>query len=115
MSFNDFMNQIRQWDNTIAKWLMRHFYFMFFQLVLLIIFGFWLTNTVQMIDVSFQLSESSLMERLAVTQTINTSIIVLILLLNSFWVLYVFNGIQRIRNILKDINFNISKLRFKEK
>jgi hypothetical protein len=115
MSFNDFMNQIRQWDNTIAKWLMRHFYFMFFQLVLVIIMVFWLTNTVHVIDVSFQISESSLLEQLAVAQSINTSIIVLILLLNSFWVLYVFNGIQRIRNVLKDINFNISKLRFKDK
>jgi len=115
MSQGDFMNKVRYWDNLIAKWLMRHFYFMFFQIVLVIILGFWLTNTVQVIDASFQTSGASPFERLAVSQSINTSIIVLLMILNSFWLLYVFNGIQRIRNVLKDVNFNISKLRYKEK
>ena len=111
----DFMNKVRYWDNLIAKWLMRHFYFMFFQIVLVIIFVFWLTNTIQVIDTSFTASKESTIERLAVTQSINSSIIVLLLILNSFWLLYVFNGIQRIRNVLKDVAFNLNKLRFRDK
>lgn len=115
MSQNDFMNKVRYWDNLIAKWLMRHFYFMFFQIVLVIILVFWLTNTIQVIDASFQTADATPIERLVVTQSINTAIIVLLMILNSFWLLYVFNGIQRIRNVLKDVNFNISKLRYREK
>ena len=115
MAFKDFMAKIRYWDNLTAKWLMRHFYFMFFQLVLVIILVFWLTNTVQVIDASFQASTTSVLERLAVSQSINSSIIVILPIMNSFWLLYVFNGMQRIGNILKDVNFNIRKLRYRDK
>lgn len=116
MSFNDFMNKVRHWDNLIAKWLMRHFYFMFFQLVLVVIFVFWMTNTINIIDLSFQTSrEAPVIEKLAVSQSVNMTIIVLLLLLNSFWLLYIFNSIQRIRNVLKDVNFNITKLRFRDR
>jgi len=116
MSFNDFMNKVRHWDNLIAKWLMRHFYFMFFQLVLVVIFLFWLGNTIQIIDLGFQTPrEAPILEKLAISQSVNTTIVVLLLLLNSFWLLYIFNSIQRIRNVLKDVNFNITKLRFRDK
>jgi len=116
MSFNDFMNKVRYWDNLIAKWLMRHFYFMFFQVVLVVIFVFWLGNTINIIDMSFQTGrEAPVLEKLAISQSVNMTIIVLLLLLNSFWLLYIFNSIQRIRNVLKDVNFNITKLRFRDK
>jgi hypothetical protein len=111
----DFMDKVRYWDNLIAKWLMRHFYFMFFQIVLVVILVFWLTNTIRVIDAGFQMTEASALERIAIAQAINTSIIVLLLLLNSFWLLYIFNGIQRIRGALRDVSFNISKLRFKDR
>lgn len=113
MAFNDFMAKIRYWDNLTAKWLMRHFYFMFFQIVLLIIFLFWFVNMFNVIDTNYQVSKSSVLERALMTQSINTTIIVLLLLLNSFWMLYIFNGIQRIMNLLKDINYNINRLRGK--
>ena len=115
MSFNDFMNKVRYWDNLVAKWLMRHFYFMFFQIVLVIILVFWLTNALQVINANFESADGSTLERLAVSQAINTSIIVILMILNSFWLLYIFNGIQRISYILKDMSFNISKLRYRDK
>jgi heme/copper-type cytochrome/quinol oxidase subunit 2 len=115
MPFNDFMNKVRYWDNLVAKWLMRHFYFMFFQIVLVIILVFWLTNTIQVIEASFETARGSVLERLVLSESINTSIIVILLILNSFWLLYVFNGMQRISNLLKDMNFNISKLRYRDK
>jgi len=49
------------------------------------------------------------------TQSINTTIIVLLLLLNSFWMLYIFNGIQRLTSILKDVSYNITRLRNQNK
>ena len=116
MNFEDFMNKVRHWDNLTAKWMMRHFYFMFFQIVLVVIFLFWFTNTLSVIDVNLQPVSSTNLERLLKIQTVNTSIIVIILLLNSFWVLYMFNGLQRLHGLLRDISYHISKLRLvKEK
>jgi len=115
MAYKDFMAKVRYWDNLTAKWLMRHFYFMFFQIVLLIIFIFWFRNMFNVIDVSYQIERSSTVERAVMTQSVNTTIIVLLLLLNSFWMLYIFNGIQRLANILKDISYNINRLRIQNK
>jgi len=110
MAFKDLMIKIRYWDNLTAKWLMRHFYFMFFQIVLFIVFLFWFVNMFNVIDVNYQASRSSTLERAAMTQSVNTTIMVLLLLLNSFWMLYIFNGIQRMMNLLKDINYNIHRI-----
>ena len=110
MAFKDFMVKIRYWDNLTAKWLMRHFYFMFFQIALFIIFLFWFVNMFNVIDINTQTLKPSIHERAAMTQSVNMTIMVLLLLLNSFWMLYVFNGIQRMTNLLKDINYNIHRL-----
>ncbi|MCK5012401.1 MAG: hypothetical protein KAS66_01140 [Candidatus Omnitrophica bacterium] len=115
MAFKDFMTKIRYWDNLTAKWLMRHFYFMFFQIVLFVIFLFWFVNMFNVIDTNYQISRTSVLERAIMTQSINTTIIVLLLLLNSFWMLYIFNGIQRLMNVLKDISYNINRLRIQNK
>ncbi|OGX33834.1 MAG: hypothetical protein A3C36_01455 [Omnitrophica WOR_2 bacterium RIFCSPHIGHO2_02_FULL_52_10] len=115
MPFQDIMSKVRYLDNLAAKWLMRHFYFMFFQIVLFVIFLFWFVNMFNVIDTSYQVSSASALERAVMTQSINVTIIVLLLLLNSFWMLYVFNGIQRLANLLKDINYNINRLRIRNR
>ncbi|MCK5259861.1 MAG: hypothetical protein KAJ70_02250 [Candidatus Omnitrophica bacterium] len=115
MAYKDFMSKIRYWDNLTVKWLMRHFYFMFFQIVLFVIFLFWFVNMFNVIDTNYQISRTSVLERAVMTQSINATIIVLLLLLNSFWMLYIFNGIQRLTNILKDISYNINRLRIQNK
>ena len=111
MSFANVMNKIRYWDNTIARWMMRHVYYMFFQLVLLVIFLFWLFNVVSVVDVASKTEQGSYLEKVLRTQSINTTIIVFLLFLNSFWLLYIFSSIQRIGNLLKDLNFNLSRFR----
>lgn len=113
MTYKDFMSKIRYWDNLTAKWLMRHFYFMFFQIALFIIFLFWFVNMFNVIDIKYQAADSSVLERAVITQSVNSTIIVLLLLLNSFWMLYIFNGIQRLVNLIKDMNYNINRLRNK--
>ena len=115
MAYKNLMTKIRYWDNLTAKWLMRHFYFMFFQIVLFVIFLFWFVNMFNVIDTNYQVTETSVLERAVMTQSINTTIIVLLLLLNSFWMLYIFNGIQRLTNILKDVSYNITRLRIQNK
>jgi len=110
MAFKDFMVKIRYWDNLTAKWLMRHFYFMFFQIVLFIVFLFWFVNMFNVIDVNYQITRSSsVLERAMITQSINTTIMVLLLLLNSFWMLFIFKGIQRLVNLLRDVNYSINR------
>ncbi len=109
MAFQDFMNKVRHWDNLTARWMMRHFYFMFFQFVLLIIFLFWFVNTFRVIDVNEAVPQNALIEKILSIQSVNITLIVILLLLNSFWLLYTFNGIQRMLQVLKDISFNTSR------
>ncbi|OGX38055.1 MAG: hypothetical protein A3D87_02595 [Omnitrophica WOR_2 bacterium RIFCSPHIGHO2_02_FULL_50_17] len=112
MFFRNLISKVRYWDNISAKWLMRHFYFMFFQIVLMVIFFFWFVNMFNVIDVSFQVSRtSSPTERILASQSVNITIVVLLILLNSFWMLFIFGTIQRINNLLKDLNYHLSRLR----
>lgn len=113
MSFENFMNKIRYLDNLLAKWLMRHFYLLFFQFVLLVVFLFWFVNMFNVIDTSLQVSKASVLERIMASQNINITIIVLLMLLNSFWLLYMFNLMQRIGNNLRDLSYQISRMRSK--
>ncbi len=110
MAYSDFMKKVRYWDNLTAKWILRHFYLMFFQIILVLVFVGWFINTLHVIDISFESNKHDILERLLLTQSINTTIIVLLTILNSFWLLYLFSGIQRLRSILKDISYNTSKI-----
>lgn len=109
------MNKIRHWDNLTAKWLMRHFYFMFFQIVLVVIFFFWFINTLKIIDLGADLKIATGVERLLHAQVVNTHILLFLLLLNSFWLLFIFSSIQRLGTLLKDISFHLSRLRLRNK
>lgn len=111
MGFKDFMNKVRYWDNQSAKWMMRHFYLLFFEFVLVIIFLIGFFNTTQLIDFSFAVARDDIVQRLLLTQSIYMLVIVLLMLLNSFWILYIFNCILRMQNTLKDVSFNLSRRR----
>lgn len=111
MGFNEFMSKIRYWDNQSAKWMMRHFYLIFFEFVIVIIFSYAFYNTIQFIDFAFDIRRDDITQRLLLTQTIYQLVIVLLMLLNSFWMLYIFNSIIRLRSILKDISFNLNRTR----
>ena len=112
MSFDDFMAKVRHWDSHFARWMMRHFYILFFEAVLVIVFFWYLFTLLKGIDAASQISSSSsVTEQLLLTQSTTTLIIALLLLLNSFWMLYIFNHMDRLRVILKDISYNISRRR----
>ena len=109
MNFQNFMNQVRHFDNLSAKWIVRHFYLLFFELVLVVIFAFFLFNTTQFLDFLFDVQRDDLVQRLLVTEAISLLIIVLLLLLGSFWMLYIFNTMLRMQNTLRDIAFHLSR------
>jgi hypothetical protein len=115
MGYNDFMNKIRQWDNKMAQWMVRHFYILFFEIILVVIFVAVFINALKVIDVATDMQKSSLIERLLMTQSVNTLLIVILLLFNSFWILYIFNSLLRLRGILKNIDFNLSHRRGDER
>ena len=115
MSFNDFMARIRQLDNRSAQWITRHFYILFFEIVLVIIFIALFVNTLRTIDISVDISKDNIIERLLLNQNIYTLLIVILLLFNSFWTLYIFNSIIRLRSILRNIDYNLGRRRPSDK
>jgi hypothetical protein len=110
MSFNDFMNKVRQWDNRSAQWMMKHFYMIFFEFILVGVFVFFFMNTFKIIDASDRIPSDAI-SHLVLAQTINQSLLVILLLFNSFWMLYIFNSILRLRGVLKNIDYNLSRRR----
>ena len=112
MAFKDFMSKVRYWDSRIASLIMRHFYMLFFEVLLIIVFVALFVVSVKVVDIGMEMAgirEGKIVERLLLLLSINSIILVLLLLLNSFWMLYVFNGIIRIRSILRDISFGLSR------
>ncbi len=109
MPFDDFMSKVRQMDNYFARWLMRHFYFLFFEIVLVGVFFIFIYDAFKTIDLASDFTRQSSVEKLLAQQNINTLIIILLLLLNSFWMLYMFNGLERLRVLLKDISFSLMR------
>jgi hypothetical protein len=111
MSYADFMNKVRRLDHYVARWMMRHFYLLFFQMVLVAIFIFWFVNVFVVIDTSTHAPQSSLTDRILANHSVHLSIIVFLMLLNSFWVLFMFSSLQRLVGLIKDLNYNINRMR----
>ncbi|MFH1360064.1 MAG: hypothetical protein ABIJ41_03395 [Candidatus Omnitrophota bacterium] len=109
MSFNDVMMKIRHWDNRAAKWMVRHFYLLFFEVLLGIIFVIFFVISIHAIDVGIDAAKEGIVERLLMLQTFGLSVLILLMLMNSFWMLYIFNSILRIRTLLKELNFHFSR------
>lgn len=109
MNFSDMMNKVRQWDNRSAQWMMKHFYMLFFEFILVGVFVFFFMNALKVIDASDHVSKYDAIGSLVLAQTTNTSLIVILLLFNSFWMLYIFNSILRLRGVLKNIEYNLAK------
>ena len=111
MGYNDFMNKVRQWDNRTSQWITRHFYIIFFEFILVAIFFGAFVNILKIIDINSDLNKTNVVERLLMTQSVNTMLIVILLLLNSFWMLYIFSSVLRMRSSLRNIDFNLSHRR----
>jgi len=110
MSFQSFMNAVRQWDYQLSRWISRSLHPLFFQVVLVIVFVVFFVNAIKVIDLGIGAAQST-EERLLLTHSVNSSIIVMLLLLNSFWMLYIFRNINRMVSVLKDVSFSLSRRR----
>ena len=111
MSYNDLMYKIKQWDNRAAQWMGRHFYIILFEVILGIIFILAFINALKIINTSFSILKDSVTDQLLLTQSINSTLIVMLLLLIALGVLNLINNNTRLRSTLKNIEFNLSKRR----
>jgi hypothetical protein len=111
MAYNDFMNKVKQWDNRAAQWMGRHFYIILFEAILGLIFLFAFINALKILNTSFDVQKSSVTDQLLLAQSFNSILIVMLLLLIALGMLNIINSGLRIRSVLKNIEFNLSKRR----
>jgi len=111
MASNDLMNKLKQWDNRAAQWMGRHFYVILFEAILAIIFLLSFINALKLINTSFDIQKGNVTDQLLLTQSINMTLIVMLLLLIALGVLNIINSNSRLRSVLKNIEFNLSKRR----
>ena len=64
--------------------------------------------TINTINIAADIQKNSITERLLLTQNYLSLLITFLVLLNSFWMLFIFAGVLRIRNVLKNVDFNLS-------
>ncbi len=95
----------------MAQWIIRHFYILFFEVILAGIFIATFVNALKIIDIGFDIQKPQIIERLLMAQNINTLLITVLLLFNSFWLLYIFSSILKLRGILKNIDYNLGRRR----
>jgi len=115
MAYNDFMNKVKQWDYRAAQWLGRHFYIILFEIILGFIFLFAFINTLKILNTSFDVQKNSVTDQLLLAQSFNSTLIVMLLILISLGVLNIINSNSRLRSVLKNIEFNLSKRRPEQK
>ena len=109
MAYQDFVNKLRQWDIKSNQWFFRHFYLLFFQIILVAAFVIFFVITINLINIFPDLNRGSAIEKLLLSQNISTLLIVFLLLLNSFWMLFMLASLFRVRSILKNVDFNLSR------
>jgi hypothetical protein len=109
MNTQDFLNTLRQLDKRSSQWFMRHFYVLFFEVILVGVICFFVVTTLNVFYTASDVPSRSTVEKLLVNQNHISLLILFLLLLNSFWMLFLFSGFLRVRNILKNIDFNLSR------
>lgn len=109
--YSDMLYKIRQWDNRAAQWMGRHFYIILFEVLLVIIFIFAFINAFKIINASFAVHRDSVAEQLLLNLAINTTLIVMLLILISLGVLNIINNNSRLRGTIKNIEYNLSRRR----
>jgi hypothetical protein len=111
MGYNDLMNKVRQLDNRAAQWMGRHFYIILFEIILAIIFIFLFINALKILNIGLDVPKNNITDQLLLTQSFNSTLIAMLLILISLGVLNIINSNSRLRSVLKNIEFNLSKRR----
>lgn len=105
-----FLEKYRQWDREVSKFLTRHFYFSFFQIVIGVVFAYWLISFINLLNILAKNKFETASELLLINQTLNISFMLFLLLLNSFWILYILNNSNRMANSMKNVSYNTGRM-----
>jgi H+/Cl- antiporter ClcA len=111
LSFNELANKLRQWDNRSNQWFSKNFSILLFEIVLAIVFFFFINTMMDVFTISAQVSRSNILEQIMLSQTGFLMLIVLLLIFNSFLMLYLFSNMLRMRGILKNMDYSLSRRR----
>ena len=111
MSFQDFTSKLRQWDNRSNQWFSKNFSILLFELVLAVIFFFFINTMMDVFTISSQVHRSNIVEQILLSQAGFMMLIVLLLIFNSFLMLYLFNNMLKIRGVLKNLDYSLSRRR----
>jgi hypothetical protein len=115
MAYKDFMNKLKQWDNRAAQWMGHHFYIILFEAILVLIFLFAFINGLKILNTSFDVQKNNVTDQLLLAQSFNSTLIVMLLLLISLGMLNIINSNSRLRNVLKNIEYNLTRRRTEHK
>lgn len=115
MADSGFMYRVRQWDNRAAQWMARHFYIILFEIILGLIFLLAFVNALKLLNLSFSIPHDSVTDQLLLSQSVNSCLAVMLLILIALGILNIINSNSRLRNVLKNIEFNLSKRRSDQK
>src|SRR5580704_15893220 len=100
MAYNEFFSKVKQWDNRAAQWMGRHFYIILFEAILAIIFLFAFINALKILNISFGIQKNNVADQLLLSQSLNSTLIVMLLLLISLGLLNLINSNSRLRSVL---------------
>ena len=100
---------MRQWDKRSNQWFSKNFSVLLFEIVLAAIFVFFIDYMMNIITISDQVKKESVVEQILVSQAGLMLLVVLLLLFNSFLMLYLFNNILRISGLLKNLDYNLGR------
>lgn len=89
----------------------RHFYIILFEAFLAIIFIFAFISGLKIINIGFTVHKDSITEQLLLTQSYNSLLIVMLLILIALGILNIINANSRLRGTLRNIEFNLSRRR----
>ncbi len=109
MLLNDILNKLRQWDKRSNQWFSKNFSVLLFEIVLVVIFVFFIDYMMNIITISDQVKKESVTEQILMSQAGLMLLVVLLLLFNSFLMLYLFNNILRISGLLKNLDYNLGR------
>ena len=111
LSFNELANRLRQWDNRSNQWFSKNFSILFFEIILAAIFFFFINTMMDIFAISARVNRSNVMEQILLSQSGFMMIIILLLIFNSFLMLYLFSNMLRMRGILKNMDYTLSRRR----
>jgi hypothetical protein len=109
MNYQTFFNKFRQWDNRSQIWFSKNFSMLLFEIILVAIFIIFLNNTFDIIGLSTAVPKDNLLDKILLAQSGLILLVIVLMLFNAFIMLFMFNSMLRLRSILKNIDFNLSR------